>query len=37
VHGFDVDFGHLSVFGRCEDCVAADLQDDADLRDDADG
>ena len=29
VHGFDVDFGHLSVFGRCADCVAGDLQDDA--------
>lgn len=28
VHGFDVDFGHLSVFGRCADCVAADLRDD---------
>jgi Fur family ferric uptake transcriptional regulator len=26
-HGFDVDFGHLSVFGRCADCVAADLDE----------
>jgi Fur family ferric uptake transcriptional regulator len=26
-HGFDVDFGHLSVFGRCAACVAADLRD----------
>jgi Fur family ferric uptake transcriptional regulator len=25
VHGFDVDFGHLSVFGRCAACVARDL------------
>jgi Fur family ferric uptake transcriptional regulator len=31
VHGFDVDFGHLSVFGRCAECVAGDLrEDDAD-------
>jgi Fur family ferric uptake transcriptional regulator len=29
VHGFDVDFGHLSVFGRCASCVATDLHDDA--------
>lgn len=28
VHGFDVDFGHLSVFGRCADCVAGDLRED---------
>ena len=28
VHGFDVDFGHLSVFGRCAACVAGDLRDD---------
>jgi Fur family ferric uptake transcriptional regulator len=28
VHGFDVDFGHLSVFGRCASCVAGDLRDD---------
>ena len=27
VHGFDVDFGHLSVFGRCADCVAKDLDE----------
>jgi Fur family transcriptional regulator, ferric uptake regulator len=27
-HGFDVDFGHLSVFGRCANCVAGDLRDD---------
>ena len=29
VHGFDVDFGHVSVFGRCAACVANDLADDA--------
>ena len=35
VHGFDVDFGHLSVFGRCASCVAGDLRDDqADHADD---
>lgn len=30
VHGFDVDFGHLSVFGRCSRCVAGDLADEQD-------
>jgi Fur family ferric uptake transcriptional regulator len=28
-HGFDVDFGHLSVFGRCADCVTTDLGEDS--------
>ena len=26
-HDFDVDLGHLSVFGRCARCVAGDLDD----------
>ncbi len=25
-HGFDVDIGHLSLFGRCASCTAADLK-----------
>ena len=28
VHGFDLDFGHLSVFGRCATCVEGDLRED---------
>jgi len=24
-HGFDVDIGHLSLFGRCSDCTTSDL------------
>lgn len=28
-HGFDADFGHLSVFGRCSTCVDGDLREDS--------
>lgn len=29
-HGFDVDVGHLTVFGRCADCLAQDSDSDID-------